>query len=47
MLAMVVLNFLVLSFIPHVDNSAHVGGLLAGIVLSLLLPLTRQVGTPA
>jgi membrane associated rhomboid family serine protease len=29
--------------IPHVDNSAHVGGLIGGMALSFVLPLTRRV----
>lgn len=28
---------------PHVDNSAHLGGLLGGMALSFLLPLTRAM----
>lgn len=34
---------LVISFVtPYVDNSAHIGGLVGGIVLSFLLPLVRE-----
>jgi len=40
----VVLNFVILSFIPQVNSLAHLGGLVGGAVLGYLLPLYRAPG---
>lgn len=42
LIPLVVLNLFVASVTPHVDNSAHLGGLIGGILLSMLLPVTRR-----
>lgn len=34
----IVANLLISSFVPHIDNSAHVGGLIAGTILGMFLP---------
>ncbi|MGH2447833.1 MAG: rhomboid family intramembrane serine protease [Chloroflexota bacterium] len=50
MVPLVALSLLLSYLTPHVDNSAHIGGLLGGIALSFLFPLyrrTRGVGLPA
>jgi rhomboid protease GluP len=43
MLVLVVLNLVVLTFTPNIDNSAHIGGLLGGMALSFVFPLTRHI----
>jgi membrane associated rhomboid family serine protease len=42
-LMMVVINFAVLHFVPQVDNSAHLGGLVGGAILSLVLPISGHI----
>jgi rhomboid protease GluP len=42
-LMMVVINFVVLHFVPQVDNSAHLGGLVGGAILSLVLPISGHI----
>ncbi len=43
MVPMVVISLGMSYLIPHVDNSAHLGGLAGGMTLSFILPLTRRV----
>jgi membrane associated rhomboid family serine protease len=40
---LVILSLVVAFLTPHVDNSAHIGGLMGGMALSFLFPLTRSV----
>jgi membrane associated rhomboid family serine protease len=43
-LPLVLINLIGARFLAaHIDNSAHVGGLLGGIALSFLLPLPKQI----
>jgi len=35
---------LVIGFLPRIDNAAHTGGLLCGLLIGLLLSLTRRAG---
>lgn len=42
MLVLVAINFAVLYFVAYVDNAAHVGGLIGGMALSFLLPVTKR-----
>jgi membrane associated rhomboid family serine protease len=41
LLPLVVLSLIVAFLTPHVDNSAHLGGLLGGMALSFVFPLTK------
>jgi membrane associated rhomboid family serine protease len=43
MVLIVVLNLVLGAATPHVDNSAHLGGLVGGAALSFLFPLTRSL----
>lgn len=43
MLVLVLLNLVVLTFTPNIDNAAHIGGLLGGMALSFVFPLTRRL----
>jgi membrane associated rhomboid family serine protease len=43
MIPLVALSLVFAYITPYVDNSAHLGGLVGGMVLSFLLPLTRRV----
>jgi rhomboid protease GluP len=43
MLPLVGISLLIAYLTPHVDNAAHMGGLLSGMLLSLVLPLTRRI----
>ncbi|HZS03992.1 MAG TPA: rhomboid family intramembrane serine protease [Blastocatellia bacterium] len=40
-LPMIAINLLIGYLVPFIDNSAHVGGLMTGIVLALLIPYVR------
>lgn len=42
LLPLILLNLAVAYATPHVDNSAHIGGLIGGALLSFLLPVTRS-----
>lgn len=41
MLPLVAISLIFAYLTPHVDNSAHVGGLIGGVSMSFLFPLTR------
>lgn len=43
MLMLVVINLVVLTFTPNIDNAAHIGGLLGGMALSFVFPLVRRL----
>lgn len=43
MIPLVLLSLVFAFLTPHVDNTAHIGGLLGGMALSFLFPLTRQL----
>lgn len=43
LLPLVAISLLISFLTPHVDNSAHIGGLAGGMLLSFLLPLTRAL----
>jgi rhomboid protease GluP len=42
MIVLVVINLVFGYFAPHVANSAHIGGLVGGALLSFVFPLTRE-----
>ena len=43
MMFLVVVNLVVLSFTANIDNAAHIGGLVGGMILSFVFPLTRRL----
>lgn len=43
----VALNLLLALFVPYLDNAAHIGGLVGGMLLAFALPVARQATTPA
>lgn len=43
MLPLVALSLIIARLTPNVDNSAHIGGLIGGMILSFVFPLTRRV----
>jgi membrane associated rhomboid family serine protease len=46
MIPLVAISLLFAYLTPYVDNAAHVGGLIGGMVLSFLFPLTKDVEVP-
>jgi membrane associated rhomboid family serine protease len=42
LLPLVLLSLVIAFLTPHVDNSAHIGGLLGGMALSFVFPLTKS-----
>jgi rhomboid protease GluP len=42
-IVLVVINLVASFLIPHIANSAHIGGLIGGALLSFFFPLTREV----
>ncbi len=43
MIPLILISLVFAYLTPYVDNAAHVGGLLGGMLLSFLFPLTREV----
>ncbi len=46
MLPLVAFSLVFAYLTPHVDNSAHLGGIVGGAILSFVFPLTRGSATP-